>query len=970
MRSPAYRAGLLILVVPVVCALSAACGVSSAAPAGGGEDDARGPFPPPAAVEGEVVLETGFEPGEDFPRPMQHSVTDEGAHSGRHSLTGVDKDRDSVYRIPIEGRKGHTIRVSLWQYSAGPASMRVSLQLRREETGERRPPQSYTIHSTGGKWLRVERAFVPDANRDVWLSILWPWTFGGRVETPEALLDDVRITDMGPAPDFSLDHAEQFPALTVDGAGTHWLAVDERRDFATSIRPQVGVFRVTGDRRERVATLRPDGITGMSPPAVAPLSDGCLVAFGAEVNGSYRMVYALVTPESGGQPELRTLSDGGNANIAPAVAASGDRVCVVWESNARGARGILASWVTPQGHTEPTLVSSPTHDDRNPSITATDDGRLFVAWDSMRDANVDIYGAWWRDGTWQPEARLTRDPRIERHVSLAAHRGEVWLAWQAQSFLGRRINHVMDQRVVVAKVEDGALRQPRGLWEALGDTDLRQSRGGWDAPANNFYLRPKISFDPQGRLWLTARKSMGHEDGWQATAWCWARGRHMGPEALWSRTGRWQPAPLAWGEAGGLAAVEYDRMGNVGLDSNWPREVGLVSLEGIRMPPAGPIETVDLEMPATTFSLAEHMQAHNVDQPRQHLTHAGERLTLYWGDLHDHSDISVCARAFNPPSHDLYANERDIDGMDFAAVTDHGYNIDEYFWAFARDSVTSYFDPGRFVTLLAEEWTSKANPPAEPGGPKRYGHRNIIFRNPRYPRFFDCFDGDISPDEVWQQLEGDEFISIPHQIADWKFTTSPGGNPPTDWNYHDEHDQPLAEIFQSRGSYEYLGAPRQAKDSAPMKGYYVQDAWEKGIVIGVIASPDHGGGMGRAAVWAPELTRDSLFEAFHARHTFGTTGPKMALFFSAGDAMMGDKVIRSDDGPISFNLTASTHSPVKQIVIFRNNEIVYQGQPGKTELELDWRDLRPPVDERLWYYTRIHCEDDALAWSSPIWFER
>jgi hypothetical protein len=834
--------------------------------------------------------------------------------------------------------------------------MMLFLDVRDEASREMRRQQSYTVQSKGGEWNEVVRTFVPDADRGVRLNILWPSTFGGRIRGTTAWLDDLRITDLGRAADFSLDYAEQFPTMTVDGSGTHWLAVDERRDFASSIRPQVGVFQVTGDRRERVATLRPDGITGMSPPAIAPLPEGCLVAFGAEVNGTYRMMYARVKPESGPQPELHTLTDDGNANIAPAVAALGDRVSVVWESNAHGARSILASWVTPQGHTEPTLVSSPAHDARNPSITATEDGRFFVAWDSMREANVDIYGAWWRDGRWQPEARLTKDPRIERHVSLATHDGEVWLAWQAQSFEGRRINHVTEQRVVVAKLEHGTLRQPRDLWQALGD---------------ELYLRPRISFDPQGRLWLTARKSMGQNSGWQATVWSWGGRRGVGPRALWGVTGRWQPVPLAWGEGDGLAAVEYDRMGKDGLDSNWPREVALVRLEGIELPPAGAIETVDLEMPATGFRLAEHMRAQNADQPRQHVTHAGERLSLYWGDLHEHSAISYCARAFNPPSGDLYANQRDLEGLDFTSITDHGYNMDEYFWAFTRDSVTGYFDPGRFVTLLAEEWTSKANPPAEPGGPKRYGHRNLIFRNPRFPRFFDSHDGDISPDEVWAQLEGDEFISIPHQIADWAWKTRPpGGNPPTDWNYHDEYLQPLAEIFQARGSYEHLGAPRQARDSCPFTGYYVQDAWERGIVIGVIASPDHGGGLGLAGVWASDLSRDGLFEAYHARHTFGTTGPKMALFFSAADAMMGDKVDRAEDGPISFRITARTHSPVQHVVVFRNNEVVYEAQPGKTQLEISWRDLEPPPEERLWYYVRIHCEDDALAWSSPIWFVR
>ena len=39
--------------------------------------------------------------------------------------------------------------------------------------------------------------------------------------------------------------------------------------------------------------------------------------------------------------------------------------------------------------------------------------------------------------------------------------------------------------------------------------------------------------------------------------------------------------------------------------------------------------------------------------------------------------------------------------------------------------------------------------------------------------------------------------------------------------------QPVAEIFQNRGSYEHKGAPREAPRSTPA-GYFLQDAWAKG----------------------------------------------------------------------------------------------------------------------------------------------
>jgi hypothetical protein len=298
-------------------------------------------------------------------------------------------------------------------------------------------------------------------------------------------------------------------------------------------------------------------------------------------------------------------------------------------------------------------------------------------------------------------------------------------------------------------------------------------------------------------------------------------------------------------------------------------------------------------------------------------------------------------------------------------LTDHGYNFDPRQWAFNGEQTRNNHDPGRFVTFLGQEWTSSKNPPAGPGEPWRYGHRNLIFLDPCTPAFHDAFDGDISPAELWERLEGREFLCIPHQLADWK--GKGGGNPPTDWRFADERLQPVAEIFQARQSYEYLGCPRQAPDGAPFKGYYLQDAWARGVVIGVIASPDHGGGQGKAGVWAKELTREAIFEAVRARHTFGTSGAKMALRFSAGEAMMGDKTARPE-GPIAFRVAGTALFDIAELTVFRNNDPVYRTAPGAKTFETAWTDPQPPEAPVLWYYARIQANDGELAWSSPIWF--
>jgi hypothetical protein len=316
--------------------------------------------------------------------------------------------------------------------------------------------------------------------------------------------------------------------------------------------------------------------------------------------------------------------------------------------------------------------------------------------------------------------------------------------------------------------------------------------------------------------------------------------------------------------------------------------------------------------------------------------------------------MSVCVRALNPPAPDLYANQRDIDGLDFTALTDHGFNMNDDIWAYTGEQARNTYDPEQFVSLLGLEWTSE-----------RYGHRNLVYADPHHHEHYRSDKGIQEPRKLWQHIAaaGGDFICIPHQIADHQYGRE------TDWQQVHEHHQPLAEIFQARQSYEYLGCPRQAPKGSPSKGHYIQDVWAHGVVIGVIASPDHGGTTGRAGVWATGLTRKELFDAFHARHTFGTSGAKMSVFFAAGDAMMGDKAARRA-GPISFTMSAVTLKPIKEIVIFRNNKIVYTASPAANAFRATWTDGAPPDVPRLWYYMRVQREDEELAWTSPIWFEK
>lgn len=937
--------GLRAIVVPALLAITACRGAEPDAAPGVGE---RGVLP--ATETGKVLYETSFESGQPVPEVKDHVPVRDKARTGDVSFMGeIDKPNSAcLMRIPFKGMAGRRLDLTFWLSS--PDRTRCAVWAVTDGMSGKGNVGRRSVGSENDlprKWKQVRSTVVPKTDAPGYFEIVTPSSHGGQ-PPGRVWIDDVKLS-AGVAAVFTLPHAEDFPVLAADGKGTTWLAL-----LARPIPDrQVRLYRVEGERRTHVTTLQPAGTTGLGVPDLAATDAGCVLVVPVEQNDRWRVAYALVDDRASKQTICRYLHGGGTANIAPAVAAEGEMAVAVWESNATGVRGIYAA---PLGGEpgETVRLSSPRAPASNPDIVALGNGRFFAAWDSLQDGQVDLYGSRYESGKWQPERRLTGHPRIERHVALAAVGGEVWMAWQAQSFKKHLVNNVHEQRIAVARVAGDGLLAPHGVFESV-------------SPPAAKLMRPRVAFDREGRLWVTARRSIDAHSGWQPVAWCYSGKQWTAPIALWPDQGRWRPVPMAFsGDGGGVAAFQRDNLPRfwgvkVGKAEDWASDIVLAALPDQGVPAAKPIECTPLQMPRTEFRLGDRIDFSSADLPRQTVEHNGRRLSLYWGDMHEHTDMSVCQRAANPPADDLYANQRDIERLDFTALTDHGYNIDQPQWAYSAERVRAFYDAGTFVSLLGEEWTSDQHQ-YDPRRPyRRYGHRNHIFLDTRFPRFFDSRDGNITPRMVWDQLKDVEFIAIPHQLADT-------GNCPTDWTWHDEHYQPLAEIFQQRQSFEYFGCPRQAARATKFRGHYMQDAWALGLVIGVIASPDHGGGAGKAGVWCDALTREALFGAFHARHTFGTSGAKISLFVASREHMMGDKAVRGKSGPVPIRVRAVADRPLARVVILRNNKVVHEREPGRNEVDFTWTDEAPPDAAQSWYYVRLHRADDELAWSSPIWF--
>jgi hypothetical protein len=234
----------------------------------------------------------------------------------------------------------------------------------------------------------------------------------------------------------------------------------------------------------------------------------------------------------------------------------------------------------------------------------------------------------------------------------------------------------------------------------------------------------------------------------------------------------------------------------------------------------------------------------------------------------------------------LQTGGKPLPGVDVKATTESA-------WQREIAAANRYYEPGKFTTFVAYEWTSM------PDGQNL--HRNVIFRGSKAPNPFTAIDS-VKPEDLWSFLEsirkqGYEALAIPHNsnasnglMFDW--VDSKGR--PIDQAYAELRaaNEPLAEISQNKGAsethpalspndefsnfefYDHLliSADKKSKPG----GSYVRDALGRGLVIaqgaggvnpykyGIVGASDFHNGLS-----------DSAETAFAG--TFGAIDPTKAL---------------------------------------------------------------------------------------------
>ncbi len=739
------------------------------------------------------------------------------------------------------------------------------------------------------------------------------------------------------------------PSMARAADGSLYLAWNGFRDGADALmvaRYQFagGVFRKLGAWE----ALAGRGVYILNPKVVAS-AEGVVVLYAVEHQRAWDIV--ALTCFAGGVGRPVTVVADGAANVKPDGVWLKGTLWVTWESNRGGARRIMLASVRDGQASQPEEVSGGGQSNYGPSLAVESNGNVAVAWHSFRENNYDIFLRRRSvRGEWSAERRLTSAPTMDRHAALAIFDDELWLFYENSNFKNYQTGYSLERKVIAARVTPRGLESPRNLGEAPA-----YKRGEGASPA----------FDGSGRLWLAYLQPRLPNDGFEVWFTGFNGERWLDARAVSSEKGMDRKPALVIAGDWALLAFQFDNM--IGRPASRKlaiekseSKIMLTAIDLRGMPAAAPASMEPLQEPKDAFTAGELRVQYGEDSASPTIDYGGRKLKVLFGDLHTHSDISVCQRCTNQSVDENYQVRRDLHRLDFACMTDHGYNQVPYLWNYTAKMARANEDSGRMMTFLAQEWTSEFKKLDEKHPYGFYGHRNLILADPYFPRWWSARDGQ-TPAEVWAELEQMKanYVTIPHQLADT-------GNVPTDWSFVDETRQPVAEIFQARGSYEYSGTARQAVRSIPQPGWFIQDAWARGIVIGVIASPDHAGGMGKACVYAPELTREAILNAIRARHTYGTTAARIFLDMRVNGHLMGDEIPAAEGKPVEVKVSVQAPGEIARIEICRNNQFIYTKTPQSRSADFRFMDTAP-LAGTSYYYVRVVQKDEEMAWSSPVW---
>jgi hypothetical protein len=794
---------------------------------------------------------------------------------------------------------------------------------------------------------------------------------------------------------------EDFPAMCLNEEGKPVLVYIEHDGQKDVLK--LATLSPKGELVEQ-AVVSGEGMDNIHQPTLTMLSNGRLICVWSqlEVDGQWDLMARTIGRRglaALGKP-VRLTQHRGNDLFPDIGLDRGGRVWLAWQRLHEGANQVLAMHLEdPEGEWSEEIVVTTGEGggDWEPRLAFGADDDALVVFDGYRRGDFDVYltrvAPDGRVGEALPlaatdryearaEAAVTRDGKtlwVTYENGIERWGKDLGVEWRSK---GGGLHH--DRLIKVVKVDLGtnAIEEVADVTDLLPDLVADPQSVGTGA-----IDVPEIILDAEDRPWVFFRYCLFNSPGYWQIAFT----------RLDPATGEWSKP-----EALGKSALCLDRRVSVSLspkdgslhvgypgDLRKNKQAGDTGIYLATIDPGAQRMSAG-KLPFNPVQEAPSLlKAYNDTPERVRSEHHrwevdGETYTLFWGDVHRHTDFSNCRRTDDGCIVEHYRYAIEAGGLDFLGTSDHtevGKTLSPYEWWQTQKLADLFHNPGSFVSLYAYEREQKYP----------YGHRNVLFLERGGPVVYikrknylsspwatslpppeGAIMGDIPPWQLWGLLRahGKRAVTIPHTTA---------GRMGTDWAVYQTLDpefENVIELFQgSRNSSEGQGAPQPAvvvgrPEVSNFKGDDAKGTWQEALRqqhrLGAFASSDHRStNLSYGGVYVKELTREAILDALDARRTVAATD-KIFMEFSCNGRPLGE-VFVSDKQP-SFRMNVVGTSPIRRVTLVRNEKDykVYEPvteAPSFAETFVD----EAPVSGENRYYLRVEQSDGNMGWTSPVW---
>jgi len=327
--------------------------------------------------------------------------------------------------------------------------------------------------------------------------------------------------------------------------------------------------------------------------------------------------------------------------------------------------------------------------------------------------------------------------------------------------------------------------------------------------------------------------------------------------------------------------------------------------------------------------------------------HERPELRLFWGDFHGQTNETVGTGTLD----EYFSFLRDVAAMDFGGWQGNDFQVTKELWRRVCKTTRRFNEPGRFVTFLGYEWSGLT-----PAG----GDHNIYFLGDK---------GEIHRSNHWLIEDKSDEKTDRYPISElWEtfrgrrnvMAVAHVGGRHANLDFFDAERVPLIEVHSNHGTFEW----------------FLEEALKRCLKVGFVANSDdhtcrpglsypHGGFStfgGYTGVYASELTREALWEAFWSRRCYATTGERMILWVEVDEHMMGEEF--EADSPPEISVRVVGTSPLHEVEIKRGVDTIYRHPFAK-----------PRGDgERLikveWSGVRVKSRSKTVDWAGGLYLDK